>query len=182
MTNPETYAEWLPLLDRFRGGDNSALEEMRNGKIEWTNVVAERWTRQVAECLNARLDALSKQFQRGFDNARSDYFAVSNVLLVTRRALTPLRAFVAMPSMPSELRDHLQTELDRWISGTQKNLEDQAEKVRTDQGRLLKTMRDHSLTVPVGAAPVAPVAPVAGTDPPVVRGRRVILGGSGNNA
>src|SRR6266404_2766489 len=156
MTNPETYAEWLPLLDRFRSGDNTALEEMRNGRIEWTNVVAERWTRQVAECLNARLDALSKQLQKGFDHARSDYFAISNVLLVTRRALTPLRAFVTMPSMPSELRDHLQIELDRWVSATQKNLEDQAEKVRTDQGRLLKTMRDHSLNVPVEAAPAAP--------------------------
>jgi hypothetical protein len=69
--------------------------------------------------------------------------------------------------------------LDRWISTTQKNLEDQAEKIRTDQGRLLKTMRDHSLKVPVEAAAAAPAA---GTDPPAIRGRRVILGGSGSHA
>src|SRR5689334_18421769 len=124
---PRTYAEWMPLLDRFRAGDDSALEPMQNGSIEWTNVVAERWTRQVAECLTTRLQGLSKQLQTGLDRARGDYFAISNALLLTRRALTPLRAFARISSLPPDVTTHLDSELNRWAAETQNSLERHAE-------------------------------------------------------
>jgi hypothetical protein len=174
MNPPHVYAEWLPLLDQFRGGDDSVLEAMRAGSIEWTNVVAERWTRQVADSLTTRLQALSKHLQTGLDRARGDYFAISNALLLVRRGLSPLRMFVSLPALPPDVKNHLASQLGRWATETQKSLERHAEGVRHDQGRLLKTIRDHPLTVDVETFnPPAVVSSESGNPP--VRGRRIIL-------
>jgi hypothetical protein len=175
MNPPTAYAAWLPLLDEFRAGDDSVLEAMRGGSIEWTNVVAERWTRQVADSLSTRLLALSKQLQTSLDRARGDYFAISNALLLARRGLTPLRAFVSLPALPPDVRTHLASELDRWATETQKSLERHAEGVRHDQGRLLKTIRDHPLSAVVEAPANPPVVQSSGSGNPPARGRRVIL-------
>jgi len=148
---------------------------MRGGSIEWTNVVAERWTRQVADSLTARLQALSKQLQTSLDRARGDYFAISNALLLTRRGLAPLRTFVSLPALPSDVGTHLASELDRWASETQKSLERHAEGIRHDQGRLLKTIRDHPLNTVIDVAPNPPVVQSSASGNPPVRGRRVIL-------
>jgi hypothetical protein len=173
---PRTYAEWMLLLDRFGEGDDTVIVFMRQGTLDWTNVVAERWTRQVAACLTARLQFLSQQLQRMLDRSRDDHFAISNSLLITRRGLTPLRMFVQLPVLPEEVKQHLVSELDRWALETQKSLERHAAGVRHDQGRLLKTIRDHPLMVafsePVEAR--ASEEPTIAADP-VSRARRVIL-------
>ena len=174
MNAPRAYADWMPLLDRFRASDDSSLEPMQQGSIEWTNVVAERWTRQVADSLSVRLQALSKQLQTNLDRARGDHFAISNALLFARRSLLPLRAFVSLPALSADVRKHLVSELNRWSAETQKSLERHAEGVRHDQGRLLKTIRDHPLTT--GVDEPRPFS--RGTEPdgaPAPRGRRVIL-------
>jgi len=175
MKPPSTYAEWLRLLDRFRSGDDSTIELIEKGSIEWTNVVAERWTHQVGEALGARLQALSKKLQAGLDRARGDYFAISDALLAARRSIAPLRAFVASPSFPEMVRDHLASELERWISETQKSLEKSAMEVRHDQGCLLKTIRDNPLTGVSSDALTAPGGQAQERPVPPVRGRRVML-------
>ena len=175
MNGPHTYAEWLPLLDRFRAGEDLVIDSLREGTIEWTSVVAERWTRQVADSLTIRLQGLSKQLQTRLDRARGDYFAISNALLLARRGLTPLRALVSLPALPPDVKNHLASELDRWATETQKSLERHAEGVRHDQGRLLKTIRDHPLNTPVDAPPTPPVVQSSESGSAPVRGRRVIL-------
>jgi hypothetical protein len=175
MAIPHTYAEWLPLLDRFRAGDDSVLDSLKEGSIEWTNIVAERWTRQVVDCFSSRLQALSTQLQKALDRARGDYFAVANALLMARRGLTPLRVFVNIPGFPSDIQTHLASELTRWTTETQNSLEQHAKDVRHDQGRLLKTIRDNNLTTvfegSIGGA--GNQEPESTT--PTIRGRRIIL-------
>ena len=164
MNPPKTYAEWLPLLDRFRAGDDAALYALKSGTIEWTNIVAERWTRQVSDTLTTRLQSLSTQLQIGLDRAGGDYCAISNSLLIARRALVPLRELASMSAIPSDVQRHLDTELNRWAGETQESLERHAEGCRNDQGRLLKTMRDHTLTAVTALAPLSLVP--AGVTPP----------------
>ena len=173
MTGPHVYAEWLTLLDRFRVGDDSVLGVMQHGSIQWTNVVAERWTRQISDSLTTRLQTLSKQLQANLDRAGGDYFAISKALLVTRQGLSPLKAFVSLPAVPAELRKHLESELERWTIETQESLERHAHGVRHDQGRLLKTIRDHSLNTPMQA--VVDKSAQGQEEPAPVPRRRVIL-------
>lgn len=171
---PQSYAQWLALLDRFRDGDDSVLEAMRHGSIEWTNIVAERWTRQVTDALTGRLKALSKQLQAGLNRAGSDSFAISNALLGARRSLAPLRAFVAMPCFPDNVRAHLGHELERWVAETQHSLEKSATEIRLDKGQLLKAIRGNPLNATVECEQGGTNSKaVPATSPP--RGRRVIL-------
>lgn len=147
---PRTYAEWLPLLDRFREGDDSVLDAIRQGSIEWTNVVAERWTSHIANTLTARLQAVSRHLQLGLSRAR-DPFSVSRAMIDARRSLLPLRALASLPCAPEDVRKHLNAEVERFICQTQETLEQSVRQSRVDNGLVLKTIRDNPLTAPVGA-------------------------------
>jgi hypothetical protein len=171
---PHSYATWLPLLDRFHDGDDSVLVVMQQGSIEWSAVVAERWTSQLSAALGQRLTMLSKQLQLGLDRSRGENFAVAQALLNARRALQRLREFASIPCLPDNVKSHLNNEVDRWAKETQRVLEENAAKIRTDNGRLLKTMRDNPLTAIALAAEQAAIASADVADTPV-RGRRVIL-------
>lgn len=179
MTNllpPRTYAEWVLLLDRFRDGDQedqALLAAMQQGTLDWTNVVAERWTTQLAGALTARLKALSKDLQRGLDQSRGDTFAISQALLKAKRALAPLSGLANLPCLQEQVRSHLCSELSRWARETQESLERVARQDRTDSTRFLKLLRDHSLTLP---APSTHLSPEPLPEPGgVTRSRRVIL-------
>jgi hypothetical protein len=169
---PRSYAGWLPLLDRFRDGDDSALDLMRQGSIEWSSIVAERWTVQVSSALERRLMMLSKQLQLWLDRSRGESFAVAGALLNGRRSLDRLRDFASIPCVPDSIKNHLRSEIDRWASETQKVLEENAAKIRTDNGRMLKTFRDNPLTVSLPIEGTKERTPDARS---LQRGRRVIF-------
>jgi hypothetical protein len=171
---PHSYAAWLPLLDRFHEGDDSVLGFMQQGSIDWSAVVAERWTFQLSSALEKRLTMLSRQLQLGLDRSRGESFAVAGALLSARRSLHRLREFASIPCLPDNVKSHLQNEIDRWAKETQRALEENAARIRTDNGRLLKTLRDNPLTTIAIAAEHGAIASSDEGDTPV-RGRRVIL-------
>ncbi len=170
---PRTYATWLPLLDRFREGDDSVLDLMRQGSIEWSSIVAERWTRHVSSALEGRLSMLSKQLQLALDRSRGEGFAVAAALLNARRSLDRLHEFALIPCVPDNVKNHLGNEINRWAKESQAVLEENAAKIRTDNGRLLKAFRDNRLTA--RATVVEPTTRDSSDTAPPQRGRRVIL-------
>lgn len=169
---PRTYAEWAPLLERFGEGDDSVLESMRAGTIEWTSVVAERWTSRLSEALSARMRQISKQLQLALDRAAGDTFAISRAMLGARRSLTPLHSATTLPCLPGNVRAHLTEELRRFVTETQTGLETGAKRIRHDDGHVMKALRDNPLTTP---PPDSPDAAGDGPPEPSFRGRRVLL-------
>lgn len=172
---PRVYADWLPLLDRFRDGDDEALDLMQNGTIEWTNVVAERWTRRVDDAIAARLQAIDRQLQLGFDRSGGESFAISRAMLGARRALAPLVRFASMPGIPPQVATHLNAVLAQYAKSKQEGLERQAANLRHDNGRTLKAIRDNALTlspVPAGREPATDASSHAAAPGPR---RRIIL-------
>jgi len=167
-----TYAEWLPLLERFRDGDDSVLPAMQGATIEWTNVVAERWTARMAAAINARLENVSKKLQAALDGAAGDPFSVSRALLAARRALSPLRTVASLGCMPEDVRKHFSDEVTRFAAQTQESLESSAKRIRSDGGAMLKAVRDNPLTA-VEPPPVDP-EPQPDSPPTSARGRRVL--------
>lgn len=172
---PRVYAEWLALLDRFRDGDDTVLGAMRQGTIEWTNVVAERWTSRVAETLTARLGALSRKLQTGLDRSRGDVFAISRSMIDARRSLGPLRALASLPCTPEDVRKHLESELERFIKQTQETLEKGAREIRRDKGLVLKAIRDNPLTSALNSDISQVSFSSESSEGTPTRGRRVIL-------
>lgn len=171
MNPPHIYAEWLPLLDRFRDGDDSVLALMQTGTIEWTNVVAERWTAQVAGALTARVQALGRQLQIGLNRAANP-FSISRSIIDARRGLAPLLAMASLPCVPEDVRKYLLSELDRFIQQTQDSLEKSARLIR-DNGRILKAIKDNPLTA--AKAPTPETQQQDSLNAPMPCGRRVLL-------
>jgi len=170
---PRGYASWLPLIDNFRDGDDSVLELMRQGSLEWTSVVAERWTAHVTSAVEARLQSVSKRLQLGLNRSAGDAHAIARSLLDARRAHQPLWSFVSIPCMPESVGEHLRRELERWARQTQETLEKGAKEIHSDNGRLLKIIRDNPLTTAVSP----PQPPPFEEDAPetACRPRRLIL-------
>jgi hypothetical protein len=167
---PATYAEWVPLLERFRDGDDSVIELLIAGTLGWTNVVAERWTARVAEAFNARLKTVSSRLQLALDRSR-DAFSVSQALLAARRELAPLYAAAAMSCAPEPVREHFAAEVARFAAQTQESLKSSAKRNRADV--LLKALRDNPLTVVVPLSRETDSASAATAQ--AARGRRILL-------
>ncbi|MBV9493743.1 MAG: hypothetical protein JOZ54_05825 [Acidobacteria bacterium] len=165
---PATYSDWLPVLDRFRDGDDAVIDAMCSGSLDWTNVVAERWTARFSTAFDARLQAVSAHLQRAMDRAQGDPFSISRAMLGARRALEPLRQVAALPCAPENVRSHFLERLAQFVSRTQESLEASAKRVRSDA--ILKAVRDNPLTAPSASSPAASDA-----QPPAGGGRRVLL-------
>ena len=172
VSAPVTYAEWVPLLERFRDGDDSVIELLLAGTIEWTNVVAERWTARVAEAFDARLSHVASRLQLALDRSR-DAFSVSQALLGARRALAPLHAAAAMSCAPEPVREHFAGGVARFAAQTQESLETSAKCNRADV--LLKALRDNPLTVVVPAPRYDETDSAGAATAPAARGRRILL-------
>jgi hypothetical protein len=170
---PAAYADWLPLIEQFRDGDDEVLPAMQNGKLEWTNVVAERWTTRMAEAIRVRLEKVSRQMQTAMDRASGDAFTVSKAMLAARRALSPVCAAAALPCLPDHVRAHFSDEVARFATQTQESLESSAKRIRTDGGAMLKAIRDNPLTTV--ETPATDPEPPSDSSPPSARGRRVLL-------
>lgn len=168
---PTTYAEWLPLIERFRDGDDGVVEAMHAGTIEWTNVVAERWTARLAEAFAERLKKVSSLLQLALDRAHGDPFAVSQAMLAARRSVTVLHRAADLPSAPEMVRQHFLDEVTRFATQTQGSLETSARQNRADA--LLKALRDN----PLPAAVTRATAPDKAVDSqlPGERVRRILL-------
>ena len=173
ISAPAAYAEWLPLIELFRDGDDAVLPAMQSGRIEWTNVVAERWTTRMAEAFKVRLENVSRQLQTAMDQAGGDAFAVSKAMLAARRALSPLRVAAELPCLPEHVHNHFSGEVARFAAQTQESLERSAKKIRSDGGAMLKSIRDTTLTA-IESPPANPEPP-SDSSPPSARGRRVLL-------
>lgn len=173
VSPPAAYADWLPLIEQFRDGDDAVLPEMRNGRLEWTNVVAERWTARMAEAFKMRLEKVSYQLQTALDRSPGDAFTVSKAMLAARRELAPLRAAAVLPCLPEHVRDHFSGEVARFATQTQESLESSAKRIRADGGAMLKAIRDNPLTAV--ETPAADPEPPSDSSPPSARGRRVLL-------
>ncbi len=171
---PMAYAEWLPLFEQFRDGDDAVLPAMQSGRLEWTNIVAERWTTRMSEVIKVRLERISRQLQTALDRAAGDAFSVSRAMLAARRALTPLRAAAALPCLPDHVLKHFSGEVERFAAQTQESLESSAKRIRSDGGAMLKALRDNPLTA-IEAPPAADPEPPSDSSPPTARGRRVLL-------
>lgn len=173
ISPPSAYADWLPLIEQFRDGDDTVLPAMQSGKLEWTNIVAERWTMRMAEAFKARLEKVSRQLQTAMDRASGDAFAVSKAMLAARRALSPVRAAAALACLPDHVRAHFSDEVARFATQTQESLESSARRIRIDGGAMLKAIRDNPLTAVESLDPDP--EPPSDSSPPSARGRRVLL-------
>ena len=144
MKAPTTYAEWADCLQLFTSGtdDAEALERMRQGNLDMTAGVAERFASRVNEALQTRLKRMNDRFSRSMQ-VSVDTNSLTNALLLARKEFQLLMNFVSMPVIPSEQSDLLKKALRDQANSMQSSLESSCRNDRS--GVLLHCIRNNKI-------------------------------------
>jgi hypothetical protein len=166
-TPPRQYAEWAAALDRFGSGDDTSIDLMERGTLEWTAVVAERFTQRLHDAFFARLQDAQRRLGRQLEAARGNETRLEQALVGARHLLAPLVRVARLAALPDTLRTHLAAELARMAETTQRSLEQSARADRRAGERLLAVVRRNPIRVPGPVAAPEPhgPAPAAGRRP-----------------
>lgn len=143
ITPPRTYAEWVPLLDmlKSREDDESVLQAMRQGSIEWQSGVAERFAKKLIDTVNFRMNAASDKFQRDMGRTQGQERAIVQALLSLRKEMRFLAQAIDLPVLPEKDRQHYLRLVVDQAGQMQSSLEESARKDRT--GKLASLVRNN---------------------------------------
>lgn len=143
ITPPRTYAEWVPLLDmlKSREDDESVLQAMRQGSIEWQSGVAERFAKKLIDAVNFRMNAASDKFQRDMGRTQGQERAIVQALLSLRKEMRFLAQAIDLPVLPEKDRQHYLQLVVNQAGQMQSSLEESARKDRT--GKLASLVRNN---------------------------------------
>jgi len=138
MVAPTTYSEWSNLLDKFGEGDDIVLEQLSMGSFSVDAGTASRFYSRVDEIYRKRKQVWLDKFQR---SARlQDLKSEGDFEIALRNAkqnLSSLNKFIALKSLPNDLRETLRKDLDDFITEIKKSLKDKIAKTTDGREKLL---------------------------------------------
>jgi hypothetical protein len=146
MNVPKNYSEWVVCFDRLKEGehDESTLQLMEKGTIEWSRGVAERITQRLYETIDYRLRQTADLLQRELDRCNGNETVLVKALLTARKRLTVLKRLAHLPAFPEHVRESMYNILSEYAKSTQESLEKSALTDRT--GRLRMLIKNNPLT------------------------------------
>lgn len=148
MSIPQSYADWTKCFDEIKQGvnDEATLSAMEKGTLSWSSGVAERFSTQLFEVINFRIDGASKRLQRNMDMARGNETAIVNALLGLKRELKLLKKIANLPAIPDEKRDYFSGQITEYARNAQQSLENSAKNDRSGKlGSIIRNNRIDSL-------------------------------------
>lgn len=145
MRGPTQYSEWVNLFERFKQGsdDEGVLDQLELGTIDWTNGVAERLTRRLAEVFDSRLELLSNQLQRDLNLIQGREAVLVQALLSGRNKMRTLLRVANLPAFPEHVRHSFTDMLTQTANRIQDSLMKSAEKDRS--GKLGNLIRHNAI-------------------------------------
>jgi hypothetical protein len=145
IKSPKIYSEWVETLDMLKAktDDDAVLRALREGTIEWQSGVAERFSKKLADTINARMDAAADKFQRDMNNARGHEGHIVQALLALRKEMNLLYQAVNLPAIPEKDRPRYIQLVRKQADDMQSSLEDSAKKDRS--GKMASIVRNHKV-------------------------------------
>lgn len=142
---PRTYAEWVDVLDMFksRTNDEAVLSAMQNGTIEWQSGVAERFSKQLIDAVNFRMNSASDKFQKELGRTYGQERAIVQALLSLRREMSFLSKAVNLPVIPEKDRQYYYDLIINQANNMQSSLENSAKNDRS--GKLSSIIRNNKI-------------------------------------
>ena len=140
---PTTYAEWANILDllKNRVDDESVLNAMQAGTIEWQSGVAERFSRKLIDTINGRLNESTDKFQKEMSRSHGQESAIVRALFALRKELMFLTHAINLQAIPEKERKQYCELVRAQANQIQSSLEDSAKKDRT--GKLSSIVRNN---------------------------------------
>ena len=146
MNGPETYGEWVLLLEKLKNGTDDAdiLRAMKRGTLAWQDGIAERFMKRLMETVVGRMDRTADQFKKEMGRAHGESDII-RALLAMRKHLVYLLEVVDLPAIPEEIRKPgIQLIIDQ-SEKIQHSLESSARKDRS--GKMESLIRRHSVAI-----------------------------------
>jgi hypothetical protein len=143
MKNPTTYKEWIDCLQLLKdpSQENQAIEAMKNGELKWQSGVAERFTKQLFDVVNYRLNLATKKFQKQQVNTINSESNYVQALLGLRKELQKLEELVTISAIPEAEQRKFRASIKESADNMQQSLEDSA---KSDySGKLLSIVKNH---------------------------------------
>lgn len=153
MTPPVIFADWVKMLLNFKKpseNDELLMQAMELGAVSWSEGVAERFADRCIEVLSTRFNEIQRKFNVEIKNIES-LEGVANSIIVVRKRLELLVRFASMPSLPEELKEHLQNELKQVVEGMQQGLLNdlkEKSKYKARFGEILVYVKNNPITLP----------------------------------
>ncbi len=140
---PHTYSEWTDILSmlKMQADDETVLEAMKQGTIEWQTGIAERFTKRLADAINFRMNQATDKFQKEMGHARGQERVIVQALLALRRELCFLTRVMDIPAIPEKERPRYIQLVISQANSIQNSLEDSAKSDRS--GKLLNIVRNN---------------------------------------
>jgi hypothetical protein len=138
MSGPTTYSEWVNLLDKFGGGDDTALEELRNGSFTLDAGTASRFYLKVEEVYKKRKQNWLDRFRGSFLVQRFNREDELEIILRNgKQNLLPLIDFVELKGLPEDLRRTLRKDLESFVAEIKRSLKDSISRASSSRERML---------------------------------------------
>lgn len=143
IATPHTYSEWVAVLDmlKARTDDESVLNAMRQGTLEWQSGVAERFASRLVNTINSRMNRASDQFQKEMGRAAGQERAIVQALIALRREMRFLSEAIDLPVIPEKDRAQYRQLVIDQANSMQKSLEDSAKSDRS--GKLASIVKNN---------------------------------------
>ncbi|WP_276378473.1 hypothetical protein [Flavobacterium sp. H4147] len=123
MKGPETYSEWINLLNKFGDGDDLVLDELNLGAFVIDAGTANRFYTKVEEIYKKRKQIWLNKFQRFFDLQKlktEDDFEIA--LRNGKQNLQILKNFISIKGLPKDLQKTLREDLESFITEVRTSL------------------------------------------------------------
>lgn len=142
---PKTYAEWVTVLEilKAKTDDESVLNALYQGTIEWQTGVAERFAKKLIDVINYRMNCASDNFQKEIGRAYGQERVIVQALLTLRKELLFLSKAINLPAIPEKDREHYFQLVISQANSIQSSLEDSAKKDRS--GKLASIVRNNKV-------------------------------------
>lgn len=146
MSYPNTYSEWVSLLEKFSLCEDQCLDLMENGEFKVDSGTALRFYTRIEEVYKKRKQLWLSSFQRSFElfNLKSeDEFEIT--LRNGLRNLTILNRFVSMKSLPENLRNILKKDLEDFVKEINKSLKENVSKAESGREKMFFLLKSFNL-------------------------------------
>lgn len=142
---PRTYAEWVPVLDLFKSrvDDETTIQAMLQGTIEWQSGVAERFAKRLIDVVNYRMNSAIDKFQKEMNRSNGQERTIVQALLALRKEMSYLSKAINLPALPEKERQHYQQLVIDQANRIQSSLEDSAKNDRS--GKLASIIRNNKV-------------------------------------
>lgn len=124
--NLNNYAQWCQTFDEIQTWeighiDNGTSNKIKEGALDWTSGVAERFTQRLLALINFRLNKLEKFYN---DRIRlcNDQFSLSSLLVLFRKELIFLKELASINALPEDISKRIANEVETFAQNVHDSL------------------------------------------------------------